>query len=85
MDNQNARNTPNWKVRPIIWPCKLRDSPTSCKHRSPIPALRVNACWIRAIGKQNQSTLMLLEQMANYIHAREAQLNSIPQSGFQTW
>jgi hypothetical protein len=65
---------------------QVKDSPTSCKHGSPIPALPVNACWIRearAIRKQNQSTLMLLEQMANYVHARGARLNSIPQPGFQ--
>ncbi|MGH9353940.1 MAG: hypothetical protein ACRD2G_17560, partial [Terriglobia bacterium] len=37
-----------------------------------------------AIQKQNQSTLMLVEQMANYIHALETHVNSVPQSGFQT-
>jgi len=37
-----------------------------------------------AIQKQNQSTLMLVEQMAQYIHALESHVNSLPQSGFQT-
>jgi hypothetical protein len=37
-----------------------------------------------AIQKQNQSTLTLVEQMAQYIHALETHVNSAPQSGFQT-
>lgn len=37
-----------------------------------------------AIQKQNQSTLMLVEQMAQYIHALESHVNAQPQSGFQT-
>jgi hypothetical protein len=37
-----------------------------------------------AIQQQNQSTLMLVEQMATYIHALETHVNSVPQPGFQT-
>lgn len=37
-----------------------------------------------AIQKQNQSTLALVEQMANYIHALETHVNSQPPAGFQT-
>lgn len=37
-----------------------------------------------SIQKQNQSTLMLIEQMAQYIHALESHVNAQPQSGFQT-
>jgi hypothetical protein len=37
-----------------------------------------------AIQRQNQSTLMLVEQMAQYIHALESHVSSVPQSGFQT-
>ncbi len=37
-----------------------------------------------AIQKQNQSTLMLVEQMAQYIQALETHVNSVPQPGFQT-
>ncbi len=37
-----------------------------------------------AIQKQNQSTVMLIEQMAQYIHSLESHVNSVPQSGFQT-
>ncbi|HUZ72703.1 MAG TPA: hypothetical protein VMU87_06945 [Stellaceae bacterium] len=37
-----------------------------------------------AIQKQNQSTLMLVEQMAQYIHGLETQMNALPQSGFQS-
>ncbi|MGH7014386.1 MAG: hypothetical protein ACREEL_09590 [Stellaceae bacterium] len=37
-----------------------------------------------AIQKQNQSTLMLVEQMAQYIHALETHVNTLPQSNVQT-
>jgi hypothetical protein len=37
-----------------------------------------------SIQKQNQSTLMLVEQMAQYIRTLETHVNSLPQSGFQT-
>lgn len=37
-----------------------------------------------AIQKQNQSTLMLIEQMAQYIHDLESHVNALPQSSFQT-
>lgn len=37
-----------------------------------------------AIQKQNQSTAMLIEQMAQYIHSLESHVSSVPQSGFQT-
>lgn len=36
-----------------------------------------------AVQKQNQTTLMLVEQMAQYIHALETQVSSAPQSNFQ--
>lgn len=37
-----------------------------------------------SIQKQNQSTLMLVEQMAQYIQNLETHLNSMPQQTFQT-
>lgn len=37
-----------------------------------------------AIQNQNQSTLALIEQMAQYIHTLESHVNTVPQSGFQT-
>ena len=37
-----------------------------------------------AIQNQNASTLMLIEQMAQYIHSLENHVGSVPQSGFQT-
>jgi hypothetical protein len=37
-----------------------------------------------AIQNQNQSTLALVEQMAQYIHALESHVNTVPQSSFQT-
>lgn len=37
-----------------------------------------------AIQKQNTSTLMLIEQMAQYIHSLESHVNSLPQPTFQT-
>ncbi|MGH7014784.1 MAG: hypothetical protein ACREEL_11635 [Stellaceae bacterium] len=37
-----------------------------------------------AIQQQNQSTLALIDQMAEHIHALESHVNSLPQSGFQT-
>lgn len=37
-----------------------------------------------AIQSQNQSTLALVEQMAQYIHTLESHVNTLPQSGFQT-
>ena len=37
-----------------------------------------------AIQTQNQSTLKLVEQMAQYIHDLESHVNTLPQSGFQT-
>lgn len=37
-----------------------------------------------SMQKQNQSTLMLVEQMAQYIHELESHVNSLPQSNFQT-
>lgn len=37
-----------------------------------------------AVQRQNQSTLMLVEQMAQYIHSLESHVSSVPQSGFQT-
>ena len=37
-----------------------------------------------SIQKQNQSTLMLVEQMAQYIHELESHVNAMPQSNFQT-
>ncbi len=36
-----------------------------------------------AVQKQNQTTLMLVEQMAQYIHALETQVSAAPQSNFQ--
>jgi len=37
-----------------------------------------------AIQQQNQSTMTLVEQMAQYIQTLESHVNSVPQSGFQT-
>ncbi len=37
-----------------------------------------------AIQKQNQSTVALIEQMAQYIHSLESHVSSVPQTGFQT-
>lgn len=37
-----------------------------------------------AIQKQNQSAVMLIQQMAEYIHALETHLNSQPQPTYQT-
>ena len=37
-----------------------------------------------AIQKQNQSALMLIQQMAEYIHSLETHLNSQPQPTYQT-
>lgn len=37
-----------------------------------------------SIQNQNQSTLMLVEQMAQYIHDLESHVNALPQSSFQT-
>lgn len=37
-----------------------------------------------SIQNQNQSTLMLIEQMAQYIHELESHVNTMPQSNFQT-
>ena len=37
-----------------------------------------------SIQKQNQSTLMLVEQMAQNIHELESHVNAQPQSSFQT-
>ncbi len=37
-----------------------------------------------AIRQQNQSTLTLVEQMAQYIHSLESHVNSLPQPAFQT-
>jgi hypothetical protein len=37
-----------------------------------------------AIQKQNQSALILIQQMAEYIHSLETHLNSQPQPTFQT-
>ncbi len=36
-----------------------------------------------AVQKQNQTTLMLVEQMAQYIHALETHASSAPQPSFQ--
>ena len=36
-----------------------------------------------AVQKQNQTTMMLVEQMAQYIHALESQVASVPQPGLQ--
>jgi hypothetical protein len=37
-----------------------------------------------AIQRQNQSALMLIQQMAEYIHSLETHLNSVPQQTYQT-
>jgi len=37
-----------------------------------------------AIQKQNQSALLLIQQMAEYIHSLETHLNSQPQPTYQT-
>ena len=37
-----------------------------------------------AIQRQNQSALMLIQQMAEYIHSLETHLNSLPQPTYQT-
>lgn len=37
-----------------------------------------------AIQRQNQSSLMLIQQMAEYIHSLETHLNSFPQPTYQT-
>jgi hypothetical protein len=37
-----------------------------------------------AVQKQNQSALMLIQQMAEYIHALESHLNAQPQPTYQT-
>jgi hypothetical protein len=37
-----------------------------------------------AIQKQNQSAVMLIQQMAEYIHSLETHLNSQPQMTYQT-
>ena len=37
-----------------------------------------------AIQKQNQSAVMLIQQMAEYIHSLETHLNSQPQPTYQT-
>ncbi len=37
-----------------------------------------------AMQKQNQSTVMLVEQMAQYIHALENQAGAAPQVGYQS-
>ncbi len=37
-----------------------------------------------AIQKQNQSALMLIQQMAEYIHSLETHINSQPQPTYQT-
>jgi hypothetical protein len=37
-----------------------------------------------AIQKQNQTTVMLIEQMAEYIHSLESHVATQPQLGFQT-
>ncbi len=37
-----------------------------------------------AIQKQNQSALMLIQQMAEYIHSLESHINSQPQPTYQT-
>lgn len=35
-----------------------------------------------SMQKQNQTTLMLIEQMAEYIHALETHVNSVPQQSY---
>jgi tetrahydromethanopterin S-methyltransferase subunit B len=37
-----------------------------------------------AIQRQNQSALMLIQQMAEYIHSLETHVNSLPQSTYPT-
>ena len=37
-----------------------------------------------AIQRQNQSALMLIQQMAEYIHSLETHLNSMPQPSYAT-
>ena len=37
-----------------------------------------------AIQQQNQSTVALIEHMAQYIHSLESHVSSVPQTGFQT-
>ncbi len=37
-----------------------------------------------AIQRQNQSALMLIQQMAEYIHSLETHVNSLPQPGYPT-
>jgi hypothetical protein len=37
-----------------------------------------------SIQRQNQSALMLIQQMAEYIHSLETHVESIPQSNYQT-
>ena len=37
-----------------------------------------------AIQRQNQSALMLIQQMAEYIHSLETHVNSVPQPTYQT-
>ena len=37
-----------------------------------------------AIQRQNQSALMLIQQMAEYIHSLETHVNSLPQPAYQT-
>ena len=37
-----------------------------------------------AIQRQNQSALMLIQQMAEYIHSLETHVNSLPQPTYQT-
>jgi hypothetical protein len=37
-----------------------------------------------AIQRQNQSALMLIQQMAEYIHSLETHVNSLPQSTYST-
>ncbi|MGH8200298.1 MAG: hypothetical protein ACREVO_08020, partial [Steroidobacteraceae bacterium] len=37
-----------------------------------------------AIQRQNQSALMLIQQMAEYIHSLESHVNSAPQPTYQT-
>ncbi len=39
---------------------------------------------VLAIQQQNQSSLMLIQQMAEYIHVLESHVSSMPQQTFQT-
>lgn len=39
---------------------------------------------VLAIQQQNQSSLALIQQMAEYIHVLESHVNSLPQQSFQT-